>query len=91
MINVTLAKQIGEYAKYVLDHNLHGIFHVGTTDMVDYSSFEKMVCQALDIKFPQFVTEYATAEKVFFAVLPSRKDILANLQMTASNVLSALK
>ena len=91
MINVTPAKQIGEYAKYVLDHNLHGIFHVGTTDMVDYSSCEKMVCQALDIKFPHFVTEDATAEKVFFAVLPSRKEIPANLQMTVSNVLSTLK
>ena len=91
MINVTLARQIGEYSKYVLDHNLHGIFHVGTTDMVNYSSFEKMICQALDIKFPQFVTEEAAAEEVFFALLPSRKEIPDNLQMTVSDVLSALK
>lgn len=64
-INVTLAKQIGEYAKYVLDHNLHGIFHVGTTDTV--------------------------AEKVSLAIFPSRKEIPDDLQMTVSNVLSALK
>ena len=89
MINVTLAKQIGEYVKYVLDHNLHGIFHVGTTDMIDYFSFEKMVCKALDIEFPQFVTEEAP-EKVFFAALPSRKEIPADLQMMVSDVLSAL-
>lgn len=90
MINVTLAKQIGEYAKYVLDHNLHGIFHVGTTDMVNYFSFEKMVCETLKINLPQFVTETA-AEKVFFAILPSRKEIPDNLQMTVSDVLAALK
>lgn len=90
MINVTLAKQIGGYAKYVLDHDLHGIFHIGTTDMVDYFSFEKMVCRALNIEFPQFVTE-AAAEKVFFAVLPSRTEIPDDLQMTVSDVLSALK
>ena len=89
MINVTLAKQIGEYAKYVLDHNLHGIFHVGTTDMVDYSSFEKMVCKALKIEFPQFV-EAAATEEVFFAVLPSRKEIPDELQMMVSDVLSAI-
>ncbi len=90
MINVTLAKQIGDYAKYVLDHNLHGIFHVGTTDIVNYFSFEKMVCETLKIKLPQFVTETAE-EKVFFTVLPSRTEIPDDLQMTVSDVLSALK
>lgn len=89
-INVTLAKQIGEYAKYVLDHNLHGIFHVGTTDTVNYFSFEKMVCEALNIKLPQFVTETA-AEEVSFAILPSRTEIPDDLQMTVSDVLSALR
>ena len=34
-INVTHAKQIGNYAKYVFDNNLHGIFHVGTRDTVN--------------------------------------------------------
>lgn len=89
-INVTFAKQIGEYAKYVLDHNLHGIFHVGTTDTVNYFSFEKMVCEALGIKLPQFVAE-TMAEEVSFAILPSRKEIPDDLQMTVSDVLSALK
>lgn len=90
MINVTFAKQIGEYAKYVLDNKLHGIFHVGTTDTVNYFSFEKMVCEALGIKQPQFVTETAK-EEVSFAIPPSRKEIPDELQMTISDVLSALK
>ena len=89
MINVTLAEQIGGYAKYVFDHDLHGIFHVGTTDMVDYASFEKMVCKVLNIDQPQFVTGTET-EKVFFAVLSSRKEIPDDLQMTVSDVLTAL-
>lgn len=90
MINVTFAEQIGEYTKYILDHNLHGIFHVATTDTVNYFSFEKMVCKALKIKLPQFVAE-AASEKIFFAILPGRKEIPNNLQMTVSDVLSALK
>ncbi len=90
MINVTFAKQIGEYAKYVLAHNLHGIFHVGTTDTVSYFSFEQMVCEVLKIKIPQFVTE-TVPEEIFFAILPTRKEIPNNLQMTVSDVLSALK
>lgn len=89
MINITLAKQIGEYAKYVLSHKLHGIFHVGTTDTVDYFDFEKKVCEALKIKTPKFVTEISE-KTVFFAVLPSRKEIPDCLQMTVADVLTAL-
>ena len=90
MVNVTFAKQIGEYTRYVLEHSLHGIFHVGTTDIVEYFSFEKMVCESLKIKLPQFVAETA-AEKVFFAILSSRRDIPNELQMTVSDVLSEMK
>lgn len=90
MINVTLAKQIGEYAKYVLEHNLHGIFHVGSTDMVNYTAFEKMVCEALKIKQPQFIEETA-AGKVFLAILPAREEIPDSLQLTVADVLSALR
>lgn len=88
-INVTLAKQIGSYAKYVLDNNLHGIFHVGTTDTVNYFSFEKMVCEALKIELPQFTAD-TEGREVSFAILPARKEIPDNLQMTVSDVLSML-
>ena len=89
-INVTLAKQIGNYAKYILDNNLHGIFHVGTIDTVNYFSFEKMVCETLKIDMPQFVTETEDKE-VCFAILSARKEIPNNLQMTVTDVLSTLK
>lgn len=88
-INVTPAGQIGTYAKYVLENNLHGIFHVGTTDTVNYSSFEKMVCEALNIDLPQFVAETEGTES-FFAILPTRKEIPDSLQMTVADVLAAL-
>ena len=90
LINVTPAKQIGAYAKYVLDHKLHGIFHVGTTDTVNYFSFEKMVCDTLRIKPPQFAADTADGD-VCFAILPARKEIPSGLQMTVSEALFALK
>ena len=55
-----------------------------------FFSFEKMVCEALKIELPQFVTETA-GEAVFFAILSSRREIPNDLQMTASDVVSALK
>ena len=90
MVNVTYAKQIGTYAKYILDNNLRGIFHIGTTDTVDYFTFEKMICETLDIKPPKFEVNEA-GPAVFQAVIPARKEIPDDLQMTVKQVLTALR
>lgn len=51
-VNISLAEQIGWYARYVLEHDLTGIFHVGTKDTVDYFKYEKTLCKALGIQMP---------------------------------------
>ena len=89
-VNVALARQVGDWARYVLGHGLRGIFHVGTTDMVDYFAFEKMVCEALGIPEPVFEIEEAGGE-VYQAVLPGREDIPEELQMTVAQVLESLR
>lgn len=88
-VNVTLTQQIADYAKYVLDHNLRGIFHVGSVDTVDYHEFQKMVCNLLKIKLPVF-EPVDIPEKVYQAVIPTRKEIPDTLQLTVSQVLNAL-
>jgi len=88
-VNISLAKQLGRYAEYVLKHDLTGIFHVGTTDMVDYFEFEKMVCRELGIRLPEFEVE--TMESgVFQAALPARGDIPESLQITVKQALQEL-
>ena len=89
-VNVTLAKQIGNYAKYVLKHDLRGIFHVGTTDTVDYLAFEKMVCEALCIKEPLFEIE-ETGMEAYQAILPGRREIPDTLQLTVAQVVQDLR
>lgn len=89
-VNVALARQVGDWARHVLGHGLRGIFHVGTTDMVDYFAFEKMVCGALGIPEPVFEIEEAGGE-AYQAVLPGREDIPEELQMTVAQVLESLR
>lgn len=88
-VNVTLAGQIGNYTKYVLDHDLRGIFHVGTTDVVDHYAFERMVCKTLHITPPEFEIE-EVAPQAYQAVLPAREEIPGELQTTVAQVLAAL-
>lgn len=89
-VNVVLAKQVGAYAKYVLEHGLRGIFHVGTRDTVDYFAFEKMVCEALGIREPAFEVE-ETGMEAYQAVLPGRREIPEAMQATVAHVLEDLR
>ncbi len=89
-VNVALARQVGDWARYVLGHGLRGIFHVGTTDMADYFAFEKMVCEALGIPEPVFEIEEVGWE-AYQAVLPGREEIPEELQMTVAQVLESLR
>lgn len=89
-VNVTLSSQVGAYAEFVLKNNLRGIFHVGSTDTVDYLEFQKMVCDKLQIKYPAFAPE-EIPEKVYQAVIPAREEIPETLQLTVAQVLAALK
>lgn len=89
MVNVSLAEQIGWYAQYVLDQGLTGVFHVGTTDIVDYCDFEQRVCAAAGIPLPVFEVETTTV-KAFQAVIPTRHDIPERLQLTVDQVLQLL-
>lgn len=88
-VNVTLARQVGDYARFVLDHDLRGVFHVGTTDTVDYFALEKMVCETLRIAPPEFEIEPVTPQ-AYQAVLPARPEIPDAMQMTAAQVLAEL-
>lgn len=89
-VNLSPANQIGMYAKYVLDNDLTGIFHVGTRDTVDYFDFEKMVCNTLGIPLPRFEVETVEGP-VYQAVLPARAGIPEALQQTVAQTLRALK
>lgn len=88
-VNVTLSSQVGAYAAYVLTHDLKGIFHVGSTDTVDYYEFQKMVCGLLKIQYPEFVLE-DIPKKVYQAVIPARTEIPDRLQLTFAQVLDTL-
>lgn len=89
-INVTLAEQIGWYAKYVLEHDFTGIFHVGTVDTVDHFDFQKKLCEALNIQPPEFELD-DLQDRVCQAFISARRDIPAKLQLTVEQVVQSMQ
>ena len=89
MFTITLAEQIGEYVKYILDNKMTGVFHVGSEDMVDYNKFELMVCDRLKIPYPKFDMEEVT-QPAYQAFLPTIRSIPADMKMTIADILDRI-
>ena len=71
-VNETTDTRIAKYIEFILCDKKTGIFHIGTTDMVDYYEFQKTVCQELGIKGPEFQVE--TEEETGYQVMFSQRD-----------------
>lgn len=88
-VNYTLDTQIAGYVEYILEKNLTGIFHIGSTDVFDYAGFQKELAARLGMKTPRFEAE-VSQQKEYQAVLTARTDIPEKLLLTVNDILDYL-
>ncbi len=69
-----LAKQIC----YVVENNLKGIFHLGSSEVINHYDFIKSIVSRLGYKDVKYNEETLPGEKYYLAVLPTIKDLGEN-------------
>lgn len=88
-VNYTTDVQIARWVSFILEHDLRGVFHVGTRDVSGYTAFLERLAARLDLPAPDFaVTRNETA--AYQAVLPGRAEIPEELQLSVDDVLDGL-
>lgn len=88
MANYTTPAQIASWISYIIAHNLTGIFHIGTKDMMGYADFYREIIKRKKLPAPEIVIE-PLEQAEYQAVLPTRTDIPEELQMTVKDVLNS--
>lgn len=66
-----LAKQIC----YIIENDLKGIFHLGSSEVINHYEFVKKIITKLGYKDIKFNEETLTGEKYYLAVLPTIEDL----------------
>ncbi len=89
-MNYTSNTQITAYITYIIDNDLRGIFHVGTSDIRDYYEFQLDLIRALDIPIPKFQV-VKEEQKSVQAVFSNRTDIPDRLHITTDELIMSLK
>lgn len=88
-INVTTCKQIEEWISYMIEHQLKGIFHVGTDDTCDYMALDEQLVRGLALGKVTFNIEQEK-EQHYFAVIPHREEIPVAMHLNIQQVVAYL-
>jgi len=91
IMNVTLDKKVTQQVHYIINRNKHGIFHLGSTDLVHHDEFVKHILDIITTKKVLLKHVYTTNEDRYLAVLPKFNKLPKHLQITSDKVLEELQ
>lgn len=90
VMNVSLDTKVTQQIHYIINRNKHGIFHLGSTDLVHHDDFIKELSQKLFLNPVSFKRVYTTNEERYLAVLPKYNLLPKHLQITSDKVIEEL-
>lgn len=91
IMNVTLDKKVTQQVHYIINRNKHGVFHLGSTDLVHHDEFVKEILAIIANKNSKVKHVYTTNEDRYLAVLPKYNKLPKHLQITSEKVIEELQ
>lgn len=88
IMNVALDTKLTQQIHYIINRNKHGIFHLGSTDLVHHDDYIKELLSLISSQKITLKHVYTTNEDRYLAVLPKFNKLPKHLQMTSSHLLS---
>ncbi|MDO1500748.1 sugar nucleotide-binding protein [Winogradskyella maritima] len=91
IMNVTLDKKVTQQIHYIINRNKHGVFHLGSTDLVHHDEFIKDILAIISDGAVSLKHVFTTNEDRYLAVLPKYNVLPKHLQITSQKVLQELE
>lgn len=74
-INNNTDEMLSKQISYIIENDLKGVFHLGSSEVINYYEFVKDIISRLGYKDTKFNEEMLFGEKYYLAVLPTTKDL----------------
>ena len=91
IMNVTTESKVTQQIHYIINRNKHGVFHLGSSDLVHHDDFIKEIASTLGLTKAVFKQVYTTNDDRYLAVLPKYNLLPKNLQLQSQKILTELK
>ena len=90
IMNVISDKKVTQQLHYIINRNKHGVFHLGSKDLVHHDDFIKDLVSKIGAKTPRYKLVYTTNNDRYLAVLPKENKLPNHLQMYSLEILETL-
>lgn len=91
IMNVTTESKVTQQIHYIINRDMYGIFHLGSTDLVHHDEYFKDIVSLITLKNGvHYKRVYTTNEDRYLAVLPKHNKLPKHLQVTSTQVLEEL-
>jgi dTDP-4-dehydrorhamnose reductase len=87
VVNVTNDDKLTQQIHYLVNQNLTGIYHLGSTDLVHHDEFIRDVVERIGTFNPIYKRVFTTNEERYLAVLPKDNLLPANLQVSYQEII----
>lgn len=82
VINVTIRSKLSRQIHFILNHNLTGVFHLGSTDLIHHNDLILEICEKLSFVNPRITQVFESNDDRFLAILPKDNLLPEYLQVT---------
>ncbi|WP_411031812.1 sugar nucleotide-binding protein [Spongiimicrobium sp. 3-5] len=87
IINVTNDHRLTQQIHYLINQNKHGIFHLGSKDLVHHEDFIQEIIKRIGVYNPIFKRVFTTNEDRYLAVLPKANKLPKNLRINYQEII----
>lgn len=87
VMNVTNDDRFTQQVHYLINQDLHGIYHLGSKDLVHHDDFIREVVERIGEFSPILKRVYTTNEERYLAVLPKHNPLPRHLQYSYQDII----
>lgn len=87
VLSATTNDKIAQQVHYLINHDLTGIFHLASEDVIHHEDLFKEISEKISLKKPIFKSVYSSNEDKYLAILPKENKLPKNYSITIAEVI----
>ncbi len=87
VISATTINKVSQQIHYIINQSLHGIFHLASNDMIHHEDLFREITAKIGDNMPIFKSVFSSNEVSYKALLPKKRKMPKQYQITVSQVI----
>src|SRR5699024_6144994 len=89
VINSTTLSKLTQQIHYIINQNLFGVFHLGSTDLIHHNDLILDICEKLELEDIKITRVYESNEDRYLAILPKENRLPKHLEIQNQEVINS--